>query len=53
MSLSPFSGITPSDTYSDVARSPSSSIDLDTTRPDNSGLDDTHRPTLDNSKSNI
>lgn len=45
MSLGPFSGIGPTDTYSDLQ--PSSSIDLDTTRPDFGGLDESHRPSVD------
>ncbi|CAG9860523.1 unnamed protein product [Phyllotreta striolata] len=46
LSLSPFSGISPSETYSDI--SPYSSLDIDTSRPENPGLDDYYRPSLDN-----
>ncbi|GLV33721.1 asrij [Carabus blaptoides fortunei] len=46
MSLSPFSSINPSDTYTDVG--PANAADLDTNRPEQSGLDDTYRPSLDN-----
>lgn len=45
MSLAPFSGVNPSDTYSDVG--PSNSIDIDTSRPQNDGLDDSQRPSVD------
>ncbi|XP_065160677.1 OCIA domain-containing protein 1 [Atheta coriaria] len=44
MALAPFSNMGGSDTYSDVK--PSS--DLDTTRPNYEGLDDSHRPSVDN-----
>ncbi|CAH1104245.1 unnamed protein product [Psylliodes chrysocephalus] len=47
LSLAPFSGINTSDTYSDV--SPYSSLDIDTNRPENKGLDDYNRPSMDNS----
>ncbi|XP_050501428.1 OCIA domain-containing protein 1 [Diabrotica virgifera virgifera] len=46
LGLAPFSSINPADTYSDI--SPYSSLDLDTSRPENPGLDDYHRPSLDN-----
>ncbi|KAK4873348.1 hypothetical protein RN001_015377 [Aquatica leii] len=45
MSLSPFSTVT--DSYSDI-KSNVNSIDLDMTRPEIGGLDDTYRPSLDN-----
>lgn len=45
MSLAPFSGVNQSDTYSDLE--PSRSVDLDTTRPDYDGLDESHRPSID------
>lgn len=43
MSLSPFAGAT--DQYSDIEKS--TSLNMDTERPSNSGLDDTHRPNVD------
>lgn len=46
MSLGSFSGVNPSDIYSDS--NPNSSLDIDTTRPDQPGLEDYHRPSLDN-----
>lgn len=46
MSLTPFSGMNPSDTYNDS--SPRNSLDLDTSRPELEGLDDSHRPSVDN-----
>ncbi|KAF2892778.1 hypothetical protein ILUMI_13395 [Ignelater luminosus] len=45
MSLAPFSGMNPSDTYTDVP--PRNSLDIDTTRPEVNGLDDSHRPSID------
>lgn len=45
MSLAPFGGMSPSDTYSDVT--PRNSLDIDTTRPELDGLDDSHRPSVD------
>lgn len=45
MSLAPFSGVSPSDTYSDLE--PSRSLDIDTTRPEFEGLDESHRPSVD------
>lgn len=45
MSLAPFSGVNPSDTYSDLE--PSRSVDIDTTRPDYEGLNESHRPSVD------
>lgn len=47
LSLAPFSS--PTDSYSDEATRKSSSLDMDTNRPSNPGLDDVYRPTLDNS----
>lgn len=44
MSLAPFSPLTPTEQYSD---GPRNSMDIDTTRPQFEGLDDTHRPTID------
>jgi hypothetical protein len=46
MSLGPFSGISSADTYTDLG--PGNSMDLDTTRPQFEGLDDNHRPSVDN-----
>ncbi|CAH1154141.1 unnamed protein product [Phaedon cochleariae] len=46
MSLAPFSGVNSTDTYSDL--NPNSSLDLDTDRPENKGLDDHNRPSMDN-----
>lgn len=51
MSLAPFSGINPSDTYSDL--NPSNSIDIDTSRPQYDGLDDSHRPSVDSKYYNM
>lgn len=48
ISLSPFSSVAPADTSSHVG--PSSSMDLDTNRPEQFGLDDSHRPTVEDSK---
>lgn len=45
MSLAPFSGISSSDTYSDL--NPSNGLDIDTSRPQYDGLDDSHRPSVD------
>lgn len=45
MSLSPFIGMDQSDVYSDVG--PKSSLDIDTTRPDYRGLDESQRPSID------
>lgn len=45
MSLSPFSGMDPSDVYSDVG--PKSSLDIDTSRPEYRGLDESQRPSID------
>ncbi|XP_044271777.1 OCIA domain-containing protein 1 [Tribolium madens] len=45
MSLGPFSGISSSDTYTDLGPG---SLDLDTTRPQYDGLDDAQRPSIDN-----
>lgn len=45
MSLAPFSGVNPSETYSDLE--PSRSLDIDTTRPEFEGLDESHRPSVD------
>lgn len=46
MSLTPFGNLSSGDVYSDL--NPNSSLDLDTTRPENPGLDDYYRPSLDN-----
>lgn len=46
MSLSAFGNVPKSDMYSDF--NPNNSLDLDTTRPENPGLDDYYRPSLDN-----
>lgn len=46
LSLAPFSS--PAESYSDEPARKSSSLDLDTSRPNISGLDDVYRPTLDN-----
>lgn len=46
MSLTPFGNLSSTDMYSDL--NPSNSLDIDTTRPENPGLDDYHRPSLDN-----
>ncbi|CAH0545725.1 unnamed protein product [Brassicogethes aeneus] len=47
MALSPFSSIpSPNDTYSDL--NPRNSLDMDTSRPQNDGLDESQRPSLDN-----
>jgi len=46
MSLAPFSSVNPNETYSDLG--PGSSLDMDTSRPQNEGLDDSHRPSMDN-----
>lgn len=50
MSLPPFSGVSSSDTYSDVP--PRNSLDMDTSRPEVGGLDDTFRPSLDSKACN-
>lgn len=46
MSLAPFSGMHPAETYSDLP--PQNTMDLDTSRPELNGLDDSHRPSVDN-----
>lgn len=46
MSLSAFGNIPKSEMYSDL--NPNNSLDLDTNRPENPGLDDYYRPSLDN-----
>ncbi|EEZ99819.1 OCIA domain-containing protein 1 [Tribolium castaneum] len=46
MSLGPFSGISSSDTYTDLG--PGNSVDIDTSRPQFDGLDDAQRPSIDN-----
>lgn len=46
MSLTPFGNLSSVDVYSDL--NPNNSLDLDTTRPENPGLDDYYRPSLDN-----
>ncbi|RZC33375.1 OCIA domain-containing protein 1 [Asbolus verrucosus] len=46
MSLGPFGGISSADTYTDLG--PSNNFDLDTTRPQYDGLDDSQRPSIDN-----
>lgn len=46
LSLAPFGNVSSSDMYSDL--NPNTSLDIDTSRPDNPGLDDYHRPSLDN-----
>lgn len=45
MSLAPFSRVSPTDTYSDL--DVSRGVDLDTTRPEFEGLDESHRPSVD------
>lgn len=46
ISLAPFSGMNPADTYRDIP--PKNSLDMDMSRPDLGGLDDSHRPSVDN-----
>lgn len=46
MSLSAFGNLSSSEMYSDL--NPNNSLDMDTTRPENPGLDDYYRPSLDN-----
>lgn len=46
LSLAPFSNVSPGDTYTDLDP-PRNNLDLDTSRPDQHGLDDTYRPSLD------
>lgn len=46
LSLTPFGNLSSADVYSDL--NPNNSLDLDTTRPENPGLDDYYRPSLDN-----
>lgn len=46
MSFAPFGSLSSTDMYSDL--NPNNSLDIDTTRPENPGLDDYHRPSLDN-----
>lgn len=51
MSLGPFSGISSSDTYTDLG--PGNSVDIDTSRPQFDGLDDSQRPSIDSNFSNL
>lgn len=46
MSLTPFGNLSSNDMYSDF--NPNNSLDIDTTRPENPGLDDYYRPSMDN-----
>lgn len=46
MSLTPFGNLSSTDMYSDL--NPNNSLDIDTTRPENPGLDDYYRPSVDN-----